>query len=131
MTDPTPAASTGSAGNTRWLWLVWQKLALPVYVLNITRNETRLCPCDILVGSTRWLGETEILRLARMTLYPRSIGPDAYLLPLHQRWRILILRRAYKRLDQPETYAANQPSECRLIRKLRREVAIWLCRNSN
>jgi hypothetical protein len=103
MTDPTPAAATGSAHTTRWIWLVWQKLALPVYVLNVTLDETRLCPRDILVGSTRWLGENEILRLARMTLHPRSVGPDAYLLPLHQRWRILKLRRIYHRKDQTST----------------------------
>jgi hypothetical protein len=101
MTDPAPAAATGSADTTRWIWLMWQKLALPVYVLSVTRDETRLCPRDILVGSTRWLGENEILRLARMALYPRSVGSDAYLLPLHQRWRIVKLRRVYCRKDQP------------------------------
>ena len=100
MIDPSAPASTGSADTTRWLWLVWQKLALPVYVLNVTRDETRHCPRDILVGSTRWLGENEILRLARMELYPRSVGPDAYHLPLHQRWRLLKLRRACRRKDQ-------------------------------
>ena len=103
MTDPVPAASTGGADNTRWIWLAWQKLTLPVYVLSVTRNESRLCPRDILVGSTRWLGENETLRLARMVLYPRSVGADAYLLPLHQRWRILKLRRIYRRKDQPAT----------------------------
>jgi hypothetical protein len=36
-----------------------------------------------------------------MELYPRSVGPDAYLLPLHQRWRILKLRRLYRRKDRP------------------------------
>jgi len=103
MTDLAPAAATGSADNTRWIWLVWQKLALPVYLLSVTRDETRLCPRDILVGSTRWLGENETLRLARMVLYPRSVGADAYLLPVHQRWRILKLRRSYRRKDQPST----------------------------
>jgi hypothetical protein len=102
MIDSTPAPdSTGNPGTTRWLWLVWQKLALPVYVLSVAREATRHCPRDILVGSTRWLTEKEILRLARMALYSRSVGPDAYLLPLHQRWRILILRRVYRRKDQP------------------------------
>jgi len=43
----------------------------------------------------------EILRLARMALYPRSVGTDAYLLPPHQRWRILKLRRVYRRKDRP------------------------------
>jgi len=103
MTEPDRAASTGSTGNTLWIWLTWQKLALPVYVLGVTRDESRLCPRDILVGSTRWLGENESLRLARMVLYPRSVGADAYLLPLHQRWRILKLRRIYRRRDQPAT----------------------------
>ena len=98
---PTPAVSTGSADKTHWLWLIWQKLALPVYVLNVTRDETRHCPRDILIGSTRWLGENEILRLARMELYPRSVGPDAYLLPLHQRWRIMKLRRIFRWKDRP------------------------------
>jgi hypothetical protein len=101
MTDPAHAAATGDADNTRWIWLVWQKLALPVYALSITRDETRLCPRDILVGSTRWLGENETLRLARMMLYPRSVAADAYLLPWHQRWRIVKLRRSYRRKDQP------------------------------
>jgi hypothetical protein len=114
MTDAVPASSTGSTDNTRWLWLVWQKLALPVYVLNVTRDEIRLCPRDILVGSTRWLGENEILRLARMTLYPRSVGPDAYLLPLHQRWRILKLRRIYHRKDRTSTaLTADMPEVSR------------------
>jgi hypothetical protein len=103
MTDAVPASSTGGTDNTRWIWLVWQKLALPVYTLSVTRDETRLCPRDVLVGSTRWLGENETLRLARMVLYPRSVGADAYLLPLHQRWRILKLRRSYRRKDQPST----------------------------
>ena len=103
MTDPAPAAPTGNADNTRWIWLVWQKLALPVYVLSVTRDETRLCPRDILVGSTRWLGENETLRLARMILYPRTVADDTYLLPLHQRWRILKLRRIYRLKDQPST----------------------------
>jgi len=53
------------------------------------------------VGSTRWLGENETLRLARMMLYPRSVAADAYLLPWHQRWRIVKLRRSYRRKDQP------------------------------
>jgi hypothetical protein len=101
MTDLTPATFTRSADTTRWIWLVWQKLALPVYALSVTRDETRLCPRDILVGSTRWLGENEIMRLARMALHPRSVGPDAYLLPLYQRWRIVKLRRVYRRKDQP------------------------------
>lgn len=104
MTDPTPATLTGSADTTRWIWLAWQKLALPVYVLNITRDETRLCPRDILVGSTRWLGEKEILRLARMTLYTRSVAADTYLLPLHQRWRILKLRLVFRRKDLPSRH---------------------------
>lgn len=103
MIDPTPAVSTGSADNTRVLWLMWQKLALPVYVLSVTRDEPRHCPRDILVVSTRRLGENEILRLARMALYPRSVGPDAYLLPLHQRWRIMKLRRVFRRKDLPST----------------------------
>jgi hypothetical protein len=102
MMEPEPATNaSGNQDTTRWLWLVWQKLALPVYALNVTRDETRHCPRDILVGSTRWLGENEILRLARMELYPRSVGPDAYLLPLHQCWRILKLRRIYRRKDRP------------------------------
>jgi hypothetical protein len=91
---------TGSADNFRWIWLVWQKLSLPVYVLGITRDETRLCPRDILVGSTRWLGEKELLRLSRMALHPRTVAEDAYLLPWHQRWRIVKLRRLFRRLDQ-------------------------------
>jgi len=97
MTYPAPAAATGSADNTRWIWLVWQKLALPVYALSITRDETRLCPRDILVGSIRGLGENEILRTARMALYPRSVAEDAYLLPWHQHWRIMKLRRFFQR----------------------------------
>jgi hypothetical protein len=102
MFDPDPAtAPCGNVNNTRWLYLAWQKLTLPVYVLSVTREEARHCPRDILVGSTRWLTEKEILRLARMELYPRSVGPDAYLLPLHQRWRILKLRRLYRRKDRP------------------------------
>jgi len=101
MSDPGPdATSTGGVDSTRWLYLVWQKLPLPVFVLSVSRDGTRLCPRDILVGSTRRLGEDEILRLARMTLYPRSVGTDAYLLPLHQRWRILKLRRIYRREDR-------------------------------
>ncbi len=101
-TDP---ATTPSAGvdSTRWLYLAWQKLTLPVYVLSVAREEARHCPRDILVGTTRWLPEKEILRLARMELYPRSVGADTYLLPLHQRWRILKLRRVYRRKDQPVT----------------------------
>lgn len=91
----------GNLDNTRWLYLVWQKLPLPVYVLSVTREPARHCPHDILVGSTRWLSEMEILRLARMELYPRSVGEDAYLLPLHQRWRILKLRRVYRCKDRP------------------------------
>jgi hypothetical protein len=114
MTDPAPATATGSADNTRWIWLVWQKLALPVYALSITRDETRLCPRDILVGSTRWLGETEILRLARMALYPRSAGADAYLLPWHQRWRIVKLRRVYHHKDR--TSAASTAGTSKLSR---------------
>jgi len=102
MVEPADATSPyGNVENKRWLYLAWQKLPLPVYVLSVTRDETRLCSRDILVGSTRWLGENEILRLARMALYPRSVGPDAYLLPLHQRWRIEKLRRVYCRKDQP------------------------------
>jgi hypothetical protein len=95
----TPAY--GNVENKRWLYLAWQKLSLPVYVLSVTRELARHCPHDILVGSTRWLSEKEILRLARMELYPRSVGTDAYLLPLHQRWRILKLRRVYRRKDRP------------------------------
>lgn len=103
MTDPTPAPSTGSADNTRWIWLVWQKLALPVYVLGVTRDKTRLCPRDILVGSIRELGENEILRTARMALHPRSVAEDAYLLPWHQHWRIMKLRRLYRLHDRAES----------------------------
>jgi hypothetical protein len=95
--------STVNPDTARWLWLVWQKLALPVYVLNVTREDIRHCPRDILVGSTRRLTEKEILRLARMALYPRCVGADAYLLPMHQRWRILKLRRVYRREDRPST----------------------------
>ena len=103
MSDPGPdPISPGGVDSTRWLYLAWQKLPLPVYVLSVSRDGTRLCPRDILVGATRWLAEDEILRLARMTLYPRSVGADAYLLPLHQRWRILKLRRVYRRADRPE-----------------------------
>jgi hypothetical protein len=102
MIDPTPAAvPPGNPDNTRWLFLVWQKLTLPVYVLRVSCEATRHCPRDILVGSTGWLTEQEILRLARMTLYPRCVGPDAYFLPLHQRWRILNLRRLFRRKDRP------------------------------
>ena len=97
----SPAASPAAGRGRRWLYLAWQKLALPVYVLSMTREEARHCPRDILVGSTRWLGEQEILRLARMELYPRSVAADAYLLPWHQRWRILKLRRVYRRKDRP------------------------------
>jgi hypothetical protein len=110
MSDPGPdATSPGGADSPRWLYLVWQKLPLPVYVLSVSRDGTRLCPRDILVGTTRWLGEAEILRLARMTLYPRSVGADAYLLPLHQRWRILKLRRVCRREDRPDAAASPQP----------------------
>jgi hypothetical protein len=102
MVDPAHATPPyGNLDNTRWLYLAWQKLPLPVYALSVTREEARHCPHDILVGSTRWLSEMEILRLARMALYPRSVGADAYLLPLHQRWRIVKLRRVYCRKDQP------------------------------
>jgi hypothetical protein len=93
----------GNAENKRWLVLAWQKLPLPVYVQSVTRESAPQCPHDILVGSTRWLSEKEILRLARMELYPRSVGADTYLLPLHQRWRILKLRRMYRRKDRPAT----------------------------
>ena len=105
-----PAAEHGR----RWLYLAWQKLALPVYVLSVTREEARHCPRDILVGSTRWLTEQEILRLARMALYPRSVGADAYLLPPHQRWRIVKLRRIYRRKDRPAAPArAGTPASAR------------------
>jgi hypothetical protein len=97
----SPAPPPAPGRDRRWLYLAWQKLALPVYVLSVTREEARHCPRDILVGSTRWLGEPEILRLARMELYPRSVAADAYLLPWHQRWRILKLRRVYRRKDRP------------------------------
>lgn len=102
------APSPREADNVRWLYLSWQKLPLPVYVLSVSRDGTRLCPRDILVGKTRRLGENEMLRLARMTLYPRSVGVDAYLLPLHQRWRILKLRRALQRADRPNGAAASK-----------------------
>jgi hypothetical protein len=102
MIDRTPdVLPAGNGDNSHWLYLVWQKLTLPVYVLNVSREATRHCPRDILVGSTRWLTEKEILRLARMTLYPRTVGPDAYLLPWHQHWRILNLRRVFRRKDRP------------------------------
>jgi len=101
MSDPgSDARGAGGVDSTRWLYLVWQKLPLPVYVLSVSRDGTRLCPRDILVGATRRLNEAEILRLARMTLYPRSVGADTYLLPLHQRWRILKLRRVYRHSDR-------------------------------
>jgi hypothetical protein len=103
MSNPgSDATAPGSVDSTRWLYLVWQKLPLPVYVLSVSRDGTRLCPRDILVGATHRLSETEILRLARMTLYPRSVGADAYLLPLHQRWRILKLRRVCRHADRSE-----------------------------
>jgi hypothetical protein len=102
MIDPDHATPPcGNVEKTRWLYLAWQKLPLPVYVLSVAREPTRHCPHDILVGATRWLSEKDILRLARMELYPRSVGADAYLLPLHQRWRILKLRRTYHRKDRP------------------------------
>jgi hypothetical protein len=102
MIETAPAMdSTVDQDTTRWLWLVWQKLALPVYVLSVNSEATRHCPRDILVGSTRWLSEKEMLRLARMTLYPRSVGADAYLLPWHQRWRIVRLRQVCRRKDRP------------------------------
>jgi hypothetical protein len=101
MSDPgSDARRAGNLNSTRWLYLVWQKLPLPVYVLSVSRDGTHLCPRDILVGATRRLNEAEILRLARMTLYPRSVGADAYLLPLHQRWRILKLRRVCRHADR-------------------------------
>ena len=101
------APSPPNADNVRWLYLVWQKLPLPVYVLSVSRDGTRLCPRDILVSQTRRLGADEILRLSRMTLYPRSVGADVYLLPLHQRWRILKLRRVLHRADRPATAASG------------------------
>jgi hypothetical protein len=106
MDDPdaivtkTSAPAPADVDSRRWLYLSWQKLALPVYVLSVTREQARHCPRDILVGSTRWLGESEILRLARMVLYPRSVGADAYLLPWHQRWRIVQVRRVCRRRDR-------------------------------
>ena len=97
MVEPADATSPyGNVENKHWLYLTWQKLPLPVYVLSVTRDETRLCPRDILVGSIRGLGENETLRLARMMLYPRSVAADAYLLPWHQHWRIMKLRRFFQ-----------------------------------
>lgn len=114
MTNPDsttapPAAEHGK----RWLYLAWQKLTLPVYVLSVTREAARHCPHDIVVGSTRWLSEKEILRLARMELYPRTVGPDAYLLPPHHYWRILKLRRVFRLNDQPAMpLEANKQKAC-------------------
>jgi hypothetical protein len=106
MTSYDARAATEHESGRRWLYLSWQKLTLAVYVLSVSRDGTRLCPRDILVGTTRWIGEDEILRLARMTLYRRSVGADAYLLPLHQRWRILELRRVLHRADRTDTAAS-------------------------
>ena len=100
MLDPRTIATSAETDVTRWLWLVWQKLALPVYVLSVTCDSTRHCPRDILVSSTRRLGEREILRLARMVLHPRTVADDAYLLPWHQYWRIMKLRRLLRRSDR-------------------------------
>jgi hypothetical protein len=106
VTTSSPASPAPGHGR-RWLYLSWQKLALPVYVLGVSREEARHCPHDILVGSTRWLDEAEMLRLARMELYPRCVGADAYLLPWHQRWRIAKLRRVYRRKDRPSASSAG------------------------
>jgi hypothetical protein len=105
--SPHPSAASEQVSGRRWLYLTWQKLPLPVYLLSVSRDGTRLCPRDILVGETRRLGESEILRLARMTLYPRSVGADAYLLPPHQRWRILKLRRVLHRADRQDGAASR------------------------
>jgi hypothetical protein len=103
--------STINQDTSRWLWLVWQKLALPVYVLSVTHEATRHCPRDILVGPTRCLSNNEMLRLARMTLYPHCVGADAYLLPWHQRWRIVRLRQVYRRKDRPSADSTAEAGE--------------------
>lgn len=85
---------------SRWLYLDWQQFPLAVYVLKVAREEAAHCPRDVLVTQTRWLTETEILRLARMELYPRTVGEDAYLLPWYHHWRIRKLRRVLRLKDQ-------------------------------